>query len=302
MSKQPDGPRKALGKGLSALLPKRSGVPATAPETDAHPAQGGIAAVKVDLIDPNRFQPRSVFAPERLDELVASIQANGIIQPLIVQRQADRYELIAGERRLRAAKLAGIEAVPVVVRDASDTDLLQLALVENIQREDLNPIELAQALERLGRDLGLTHEEIGSRTGKDRATVSNLLRLLKLPEGVQLLVAEERLSMGHARAILGLPDAELQMQVAMKAADEDLSVRQVEKLVKQLTQPAEPAAEKKPPATDDPNFKAAVLDMERALGTRVRIVERAPSRGRIEIEYYSGEELDRLYGVLSGRD
>jgi ParB family chromosome partitioning protein len=202
--------------------------------------------------------------------------------------------LIAGERRLRAAKVAGLAEVPVVIQDYADDRLLEIALVENIQREDLNPIETAQALERLVREMHLSHEEIANRTGKDRTTITNMIRLLRLPPDVQLLVAERRLSMGHARAILGLPTPELQTQLAEKSVAQGYSVRQVERLVKKISEPREPA--EKP--LQDPNIKAAVRELEGVLGTRVRIVEKTDQHGRIEIEYYSQEDLQRVYEMI----
>jgi ParB family chromosome partitioning protein len=245
------------------------------------------------------MQPRVVFQPERLEELAASIRANGIIQPLIVRRHEGQFQLVAGERRWRAAKLAGLADVPVVIQEIADPLLLELALIENIQREDLNAIETARAYERLGRDLGLSQEEIGRRTGKDRTSITNALRLLKLPPEVQLLLAEHRLSMGHARAILGLPTTEEQIEVAEKAAAQGLSVRQVEALVQDSTSDRTRTGSKKEKAPD-PNVRAAIEEMERALGTRVRIVELSEQRGRIEIEYYSQTDLDRLFQQITG--
>jgi ParB family chromosome partitioning protein len=243
-------------------------------------------------------QPRSVFQPDRLEELAQSIRANGIIQPLIVQRVGDRYQLVAGERRWRAARLAELATVPVVVQEVAGERLLELALIENIQREDLNPIEVAHALERLSRELGLSHEQLGERTGKDRSTVTNLLRLLRLPHDVQLLVAEHRISMGHARAILGLPTEELQKEVAEKAAAQGLSVRQVERMIQALAVRREPTltAEQQP----DPNVLAATRELESVLATRVRIISQTADRGRIEIDYYSWDDLDRLYNLIVG--
>jgi ParB family chromosome partitioning protein len=240
-----------------------------------------------------------VFQPERLQELSESIRANGVIQPLIVRKKGDRYELIAGERRWRASKLAGLTDVPVVVQAYVEDRVLEVSLIENIQREDLNPIEVANAFDRLARDLHLTHEVIAQRTGKDRATVTNMIRLLRLPPEVQILLAEQKLSMGHARALLGLPDAAQQLDLAHKAAAQGLSVRHVEKTVAQMLEP--PAAPiHKPEEKLDPNVKAALEDLERHLGTRVRIVERSNQRGKLEIEYYSLDDLDRIYGLLLG--
>jgi ParB family transcriptional regulator, chromosome partitioning protein len=301
MSEAAEKQRKALGKGLSALLPGRSSGQASAATAPAHAGPSGAQPSKlpVEAIQPNPMQPRVVFQPERLEELAASIRANGIIQPLIVRRHEAQFQLVAGERRWRAAKLAGLKEVPVVIQEIADPLLLEIALIENIQREDLNAIETARAYERLGRDLGLSQEEIGRRTGKDRSSITNALRLLKLPPEVQLLLAEHRLSMGHARAILGLPTAEQQIEVAEKASAQGLSVRQVEALVQVLTSDRTRIGNKKE-NTPDPNVRAAIEEMERALGTRVRIVELGEQRGRIEIEYYSQTDLDRLFQQITG--
>jgi ParB family chromosome partitioning protein len=292
--------KRALGKGLSALLPGNR--TATVPPATAA-ATHGLQQIPIDTIQPNPMQPRSVFQPERLQELAQSIRANGIIQPLIVQRSGDHtYQLIAGERRWRAARLAGLTHVPVVIQQFAHDRLLEVALIENIQREDLNPIEVAQALERLHREHRLSHEEIGQRTGKDRSTITNLLRLLKLPAEVQVLVAEHRLNMGHARAILGLSDEAQQRQLAERSAAQGLSVRQVERLVQDATARREPSREldrtSRKPGTDDANVAAAVRELEAALGTRVRIVQQSADRGRIEIDYFSVDELDRIYNLL----
>jgi len=254
--------------------------------------------VPIDSIAPNPLQPRTVFEPQRLEELAASIRANGIIQPLIVRRTGQNLQIVAGERRWRAARLAGLTEVPVVIQDVADRQMLELALIENIQREDLNPIETAQAYDRLVKELGLSQEEIGRRTGKDRASIANTIRLLRLPKDVQVLIAEHRISMGHARAILGLTSSEEQIQLANKAAAHGLSVRQVEKIVQESAD--RPAATPKPETRQDPNVRAAVDELARALGTRVRIVELNDQRGRIEIEYYSQTDLDRLYQQIMG--
>ena len=298
-----DKQRKVLGKGLSALLPARTSSSPAAAAAAPSPADRKPAPSHLPLssIHANPMQPRTIFQADRLEELAASIRANGIIQPIVVRQYQEGYQIVAGERRWRAAKLAGITEVPVVVQDVADPRMLELALIENIQREDLNPIETAHAYERLSRELGLSHEEIGRRTGKDRTSITNIVRLLKLPKEVQLLVAEHRLTMGHARAILGLPDATSQIQIAEKAAAQNLSVRQVEALVQELTadRPREGSGHRKEQALD-PNVKAAIEELERALGTRVRIVELSEQRGRIEIEYYSQAELDRLFQHITG--
>ena len=244
------------------------------------------------------MQPRTVFQADRLQELAQSIREHGIIQPLIVRAAGSRYQLVAGERRWRAAKLAGLSEVPVVVQDYADDRLMEVTLIENIQREDLNPIEVSQAFDRLAREHQLSHEQIAQRTGKDRTTVTNMLRLLRLPGDIQVLLAEHRLSMGHARALLSLPTPELQLQLAERTAAEGLSVRQVERLVQKSgeTREAKPVQE----VEVDPNVKAAIVELERALGTRVGIVEKSPQRGRIEIEYYSQDDLQRIYEAIVG--
>jgi len=303
MNSANDKTRKALGKGLSALLPGRGqpGPTAAATAPAPTPAAAKPGTLSLGLIQPNPMQPRTHFNSDGLEELAASIRANGIIQPLIVRRMGDSYQIVAGERRWRAARIAELEEVPVVIQDVADRSMLELALIENIQREDLNPIETAHAFERLGRDLGLSQEEIGRRTGKDRTSIANIVRLLKLPKEVQLLVAERRLSMGHARAILGLPTADEQIQVAEKTVALGLSVRQVEAQVQEMTSDrGKPAHGSRKDSIQDPNVRAAADELERALGTRVRIVELSEQRGRIEIEYYSQSDLDRLYQQIVG--
>jgi ParB family transcriptional regulator, chromosome partitioning protein len=294
MNKKPDKQRTALGKGLSALLPRK---PLPMPQQPAveHVAPGTrVASVPIAQIEPNPLQPRTIFDPARLQELANSIETNGIIQPILVRRKDSHFELIAGERRLRAAKLARLSEIPAIIQDYADDRVLEIALVENIQREDLNPIETAQALERLAREMNLSHEEIANRTGKDRTTITNMIRLLRLPSEVQLLVAERRLSMGHARAILGLAKPEHQTQLAEKSAAQGFSVRQVERLVKKINEAREPSET----PLQDPNIRAAVAELESALGTRVRIIEKSDQRGRIEIEYYTQEDLQRVYELI----
>jgi ParB family chromosome partitioning protein len=298
MSKVSENPRRALGKGLSSLLgPRSPSVEAVAP-AEVQPRTEELLQVSVDLIDPNPLQARTVFQTERLQELSQSIKVNGVIQPLVVRRRGGRYQLVAGERRWRAAKMSGLTRVPVVVQEISDEQLLEVTLIENIQREDLTAIEVARAFDRLVKELNLSHEEIASRTGKDRTTITNTLRLLRLPDEIQQLLSEHRLSMGHARAILGLPTPELQRQVAEKASSQGLSVRQVERLIQRMTESREPKSPEEVLA--DPNVKSAIQEMERVLGTRVRIVPKSDGRGRIEIEYYSAEDLNRVYDLIAG--
>lgn len=288
-----DSPRKVLGKGLGALLPGRP--PVISIETRPEDAQ----SLPVDAIDPNPFQPRRLFHAERLEELAQSIRGNGIIQPLVVRKSGDRYQLVAGERRWRAAKLAGITHVPVVIRQIPDERLLEVTLVENIQREDLNPIETAIAFDRMMSELSLNAEEIGLRTGKDRTTIVNSLRLLQLPQDLQQLVAERRLSAGHARCLLSLPTADLQREVAERSVAQGWSVRQMERTTQRMVEGRKPKHVDE--VDTDPNVKAAVQELERVLGTKVRILEKAKQKGRIEIEYYSADDLDRIYTTIVGQ-
>jgi ParB family chromosome partitioning protein len=289
---KPDNARKVLGKGLSALLPTRS------PVTPIEPAPEITNSIGIDQIDANPLQPRRLFQQERLAELAQSIVANGIIQPLVVRKVGDRYQLVAGERRWRAAKLANMARVPVVVQDIPDERLLEITLIENIQREDLNPIETAVAFDRMGRELSLTAEEIGQRTGKDRTTIVNSTRLLHLPADLQQLVAERRLSAGHARCLLTLPTQDLQREVAERSVAQGWSVRQMERTTQRMMEGRKPKTVDEVQA--DPNVKAAIRELERVLGTKVKIVEKAKQKGRIEIEYYSAEDLDRIYGAIVG--
>ena len=291
-------PRRALGKGLSALLPTRLPT-AAASELASTPAGPEHAnSIAIDQIDPNPVQPRRVFQADSLHQLADSIRSHGIIQPLVVRLNGDRFQLVAGERRWRAAKIAGLSEVPAVVQAISDERLLEITLIENVQREDLNPIELAMAFDRMARELTLSQDEIGERTGKDRSTISNSIRLLQLPPDLQQLVAERRLSAGHARCFLTLADEEVQRKLAEKIVAHGLSVRQVERATKKMTEPRDPNAEVE--EQPDPNVKAALAEMEKILGTKVRIIEKNAGRGKIEIEYYSAEDLDRVYSVIVG--
>ena len=279
--------RKALGRGLRALIPEP-----VAP-LRREPAQ----EVDLDLLRPNREQPRGTIEETRLEELAESIRSHGVIQPLVVTRQEDgTFEIVAGERRWRAAQRAGLLRVPVVERAVANSKRLELALIENIQREDLNAIEAAAAYARLADEFGLTQEEIARSVGKDRATVANYQRLLRLPAEVRAEVAAGTLSMGHARALAGLADERVQLEIAREVLARDLSVRETEALVKRRTEPQRPAAEPPPP---DVHTRAAEDRLKVALGTRVRIVRRG-KRGRIEITFVSEDELQRLYEQLAG--
>lgn len=277
--------RKALGRGLGALLSSDSRVDLASEPTE----------VDVESIVPGPMQPRTHFDEGSLEGLADSIRTHGIVQPLLVRRQGDRYELIAGERRWRAARLAGLSKVPVVVREVPDQDLLEIALIENIQRENLNPIEEAQAYRRLIESVGLTQEALAARVGRDRSYITNYLRLLKLPDDLQKLVVEGRLSTGHARTILGLAHVDLQRKIARQVIDGALSVRATEHLVRKAVE-GSPA---KTASTPDPNIRAAETKLRRALGTQVRILQlRGEGPGKIEISFFSNQDLDRIYNLL----
>jgi ParB family transcriptional regulator, chromosome partitioning protein len=294
MSKQPD--RQALGKGLSSLLPPRL---KQTPAPESAQAERPVGELPVNRIKPSPFQPRRQFRDEPLQELAQSIRVNGIIQPIAVRKAGDEYQIVAGERRWRAAQLAGLAMIPVVVQEIGDDKLLEVALIENIQREDLNPIELAEAFERMVTELSLSHEEIGRRTGKDRVTVTNTIRLLQLQPEVQQIVASGKLSAGHARALIGIKDADRQKNIAYSVIAEGWTVRQIEKAVKDIVQGNVDRPEKPPAPPIDPNVRAAIDEMQRALGTRVRVIEKGKGKGHIEIEYYSSDDLDRIYTMIT---
>ena len=286
--------RPALGKGLSALIPDLADTPVRA----SAPLEADI-----DRLSPNEFQPRAVVDDERLQELAQSIRGNGVIQPIVVRRVADRFQIIAGERRWRAAKLAGLERVPIVVKEVAagqERSLLQMALIENLQRENLNPIDEALAYRRLADEFHLKQEEIASAVGKDRASVANIVRLLKLPDAVRAEVAAGRLSMGHARALLSLADEADQRRIARDIVSRSLSVRETEAVVKKIVDSAAPEREQAPPKPVDVYTRAAEDRLKLLYGTRVRIV-RSGTRGRIEIDFNSEDELIRIYDQLTER-
>jgi len=282
--------RPALGRGLSALIPD---TPAPTPAPASTPDRS--LDVDSDLLRPNKFQPRTQMDDARIEELAQSIRVNGIIQPIVVRKVEQGYEIIAGERRWRAAQRAGLLKVPVVVRDIPEDRLLAVALIENIQRENLNPIEEAVAYRRLSDEFHLTQEQIAEAVGKDRSSVANFVRLLRLPQEVRANVASNALSMGHARALLSLADEAAQLRVARDVVSRNLSVRETEALVKKAGAPAEATPEKKV----DVHTRAAEEKLRMALGTRVHINRRGKG-GRIEIEFVSEDELHRLYERLIG--
>ena len=280
--------RQSLGRGLSALLGDD-----TVPETSTN-------EIDVDLIEPNPDQPRSRFTESALDELAQSILANGIVQPIVVRRKGNRYEIVAGERRWRAAQRAGLRRIPAAVKDVSDDKLLELALIENIQREELNPIEEAAAYRKLIDNIGLTQEALAASVGKDRTLIATSLRLLKLPADIQRLIEEGKLSAGHGRALLLTDDISVQRRVARSIIERSLSVRVAERIVRNSGQRRRKSIIKKPeePAKD-PNFAAAETKLRRRLGTAVNIVPNASGiGGRVEIEYYNQEDLDRIYQTI----
>jgi ParB family chromosome partitioning protein len=279
--------RTALGRGLSALIPD---------SPVAAPVAGDRALdVDVDLLRPNRFQPRTHMDDERIEDLARSIRGNGIIQPIVVRKVDKGYEIIAGERRWRAAQRAGLLKVPVVVREIPEERLLAVALIENIQREDLNPIEEATAYRRLADEFHLTQDQIADAVGKDRSSIANFVRLLRLPEEVRARVASNALSMGHARALLALPNETAQVNVARQVIHHSYSVRETEALIKRIGTPTPERTDKKA----DVHTRAAENKLRLALGTRVRI-KRQGKGGRIEIDFVNEDELQRLYERLTG--
>ena len=257
-----------------------------------------VLDVQIDLIQPGQQQPRTTFNQAKLDELAQSIRASGIIQPLLLRRRGGMFELVAGERRWRAAQIAGLRNVPAIVRDIPDDKLLELALIENIQRADLNPVEEANAYKKLIETLGLTQEEVAQRVGRDRSFVTNYLRILKLPSEIRLLLEYEKLSFGHARALLSIDNALLQRRLAQKIVKNNWSVREVERRVRNLAVAKQVQASKKA-IHDEPNLRAAEVRLRRHLGTQVRIIHGTGQSGKIEIEYYSMPDLDRIYNAIA---
>jgi ParB family transcriptional regulator, chromosome partitioning protein len=302
--------RNALGKGLSALIrdpeppqPQQPGA-AQAPATQATagaaaaPAlapREGLQQVDIDLIDPSPYQPRTQFRETALDELAQSIRMSGIVQPLIARAIGGRFQLIAGERRWRAAQRAGLSRVPVVVREVSEESALEMTLIENLQREDLNPIEQAQAFQRLMDEFVLTQEQVAERTGKDRTTIANSLRLLRLEEAIQELIEEGRITAGHARPLLSVTDTNERVALARKIARTGITVRQVERMLARSGRPRSAPASFQP----DPNTKAALEDLQRFYGTRVLMKPAGPGHpGELALEYYDDKDLNRLYELL----
>jgi ParB family chromosome partitioning protein len=279
--------RKALGRGLNALL------------QTVESTTSALEQVQLDRIDPNPFQPRHHFSEDSLKELADSIRASGVVQPILLRVSAlteGRYQLVVGERRWRAARLAGVETVPAVIREVTDQDALELALTENLLRQDLNPLDVGRAYQALQEKYHLSHEQIAERLGLNRSSVTNTLRLLRLPPAVQEMLSKNEITHGHARALLGLDSEAAQVQLASIIAKQGLSVRQVENLV--ASRGTKPAAQKTASETTvDANVRAAALELERTLGTRVKILGDG-RRGKIEIGYFSAEDLNRIYDLI----
>ena len=307
------GKKSGLGRGLDALFPEKTvqnnkiqtvktvksekTIPAESKKSNQHENSNGERMMKISLIEPNRDQPRKKFDEDALQELSESIKQYGVLQPLLVSDKKDYYEIVAGERRWRAAKMAGLKEVPVVIKEFSTQEIVEISLIENIQREDLNPVEEAMAYKRLIDEFHLKQDEIAERVSKSRTAVTNSMRLLKLDSRVQQMMVDEMISAGHARAILAIADTEKQYNVAMKVFDEKLSVRETEKLVKNVLMPTK---KKKTvsDSTEDAIYESLEEKMKNITGTRVFIHRKKNNKGKIEIEYYSRDDLDRIIDLF----
>ena len=293
--------KKGLGKGLDSLIPDNKSMKSVTSEKTVESkedaaAKSGVQVMKINEVEPNRDQPRKNFDEDALLELSDSIKQFGVLQPLLVRKRKDYYEIIAGERRWRAAKLAGVNEVPVIEKEYTDQEILEIGLIENIQRENLNPIEEAIAYKRLLEEFNLKQDEVAERVSKSRTAVTNSMRLLKLSDKVQQMIIDDMISTGHARALLAIDDPELQYTLANKIFDEKLSVRETEKLVKEIKNPKKPK-EKKPVAN---SFIYQDLEekMKSVFGTKVSIASKGKGKGKIEIEYYSDDELEHLFDMM----
>lgn len=295
------GKKSGLGKGLDSLIPNKkndisdSKVEKKQEKENDLPKSGEIM-VRINEVEPNRDQPRKDFDEDALMELADSIRQFGILQPLLVQKKKNYYEIIAGERRWRAAKLAGIKEVPIIVKDYTDQEIVEISLIENIQRENLNPIEEAMAFKRLLQEFQLKQDEVAERVSKSRTAVTNSMRLLKLSPRVQQMIIDDMISTGHARALLAIDDEEQQFILANKIFDEKLSVRETEKLVKALKNPKKEVKKEKPEHTFI--YENIEEQIKNIMGTKVSVNQKANGKGKIEIEYYSEEELERIYDLL----
>ena len=290
---------RGLGKGLDSLIPKSTVATETKVVTVESEVKKAETIVKISKVEPNREQPRKNFNEDSLMELADSIKQFGLLQPLLVQDKNDHYEIIAGERRWRAAKLAGLKEVPVIIKNLSNQEIVEISLIENIQREDLNPIEEAQAYKRLLTEFNLKQDQVAERVSKSRTAVTNSMRLLKLCDEVQLMVINEMLSTGHARALLAIEDPEQQYMIAQRVFDEKMSVREVEKLVKNLNKPEKPKKEVN--ETLAAIYQSMSNRLKESLGTKVSISSKENGSGKIEIEFYNHDDFDRLMEFLTNR-
>lgn len=285
--------RTGLGKGLDSMIPPKATSKAEKEKTKTDEvSKTGETILKINEVEPNKKQPRKFFNEEALQELSESIKQHGIVQPLVVAKKDDYYEIIAGERRWRAAKLAGLKEIPVVIKDYSPQEIMEVALIENIQREDLNPVEEARAYQNLIKEYDLKQEELAQRVSKSRSAITNSLRLLKLSDEVLDLLMEEAISSGHARALLALEDTEQQLMVAEKIVSDNLSVRDIEKLVKSINNPVKKAPKKE--LKNDFVYKDIEEQLKQKIGTKVKINRKSEDKGKIEIEYYSQDELEKI--------
>ena len=292
---------RGLGKGLDSLIPAAVPKAESASPAEKTEDSGNGTYVKITKVEPNREQPRKNFDEDALQELADSIKQYGIVEPLIVQDRKTHYEIIAGERRWRAAKLAGLKEVPVIVRNYTEQEIVEISLIENIQREDLNPIEEAQAYKRLLTEFNLKQDEVAERVSKSRTAVTNSMRLLKLCEEVQQMIIDDMITTGHARALISIEDPEQQYTIAQKVFDEKLSVRDVEKLVKGLNKPEKAKKE----VVEDKALEAIYQDLEeklkQSLGTKVAISSKGAGAGKLEIEFYTHDDLEKITDLLTGK-
>lgn len=292
---------KGLGRGLDSLIPEKkstkspqkSEVPAAA---ESQGSQNGELMMKINMVEPNRDQPRKNFEEDALLELADSIKQMGVLQPLLVRKRNDYYEIIAGERRWRAAKIAGLKEVPVIIKDYTEQEIVEIGLIENIQRENLNPIEEAMAYKKLLEEFHLKQDEVAERVSKSRTAVTNSMRLLKLNEKVQQMIIDDMITTGHARALLAIDDQEQQYILANKIFDEKLSVRETEKLIKDIKNPKKPKVKK--PLENAFLYDDLANKMKEVMGTKVNISTRGNGKGKIEIEYYSDKELERMFEMI----
>lgn len=284
--------KMGLGKGLDSMIPPK--LNKTENSTSAvEVLKSGETVLKINEVEPNKNQPRKNFNEEALKELSDSIKLHGIVQPLVVSKQDNYYEIIAGERRWRAAKMAGLKEVPVVVKDYSPQEIMEVALIENIQREDLNPVEEAKAYQRLIKEYNLKQEEVAEKVSRSRTAITNSLRLLKLGDHILDMLVEETISSGHARALLGISDPDQQYEVALRVLKENLSVRETEKLVKNINNPTKKKTPKKE-LNNDFIYKDLEEQLKQKIGTKVSINRKSENQGKLEIEYYSQEELEKI--------